>query len=134
MLSEGRERAFLMTTAGGSGPSRLPGRERPRDRFVKLACFERRRSAWEHLEAETRQTAMVDLGCPPVLFSLTSLTDMAPGNSLAPQFSRFRVAFNVSNVFNLSLRPRIDGIRYKNRPRAENGGCEVGELVCWYIR
>ena len=29
---------------------------------------------------------------------------------------------------------RIDGIRYKNRPRAENGGCEVGELVCWYIR
>ena len=31
------------------------------DRFVKLACFERRRSAWEHLEAETRQTAMIDL-------------------------------------------------------------------------
>ena len=46
MLSEGRERAFLMTTAGGSGPSRLPGRERPRERFVKLACFGRRRGAW----------------------------------------------------------------------------------------
>ena len=61
MLNEGRERALLMPSAGGSDPSRLPSREWSCDGYVNLACFERRRSAWEHLEAETRQTAMIDL-------------------------------------------------------------------------
>ena len=55
------ERALPMPTAGGTGPSRLPSREWSCDGYVNLACFERRRSAWEHLEAETRQTAMIDL-------------------------------------------------------------------------